>query len=157
MGPLCSESGEARRRLRGEAARKAQAGGKPRRMPHRLLHLLPRGGGLLLLAPLRCRSPAPSLLWSVASPSRGRTFSLFSIRAFAGNPGMASEEDRRSVEVRETVVLTEKEERIFGRLRDVVRHFQLGTQLRVAGGWVRDKVSFSFSDTFSCPIGCTLS
>jgi tRNA nucleotidyltransferase/poly(A) polymerase len=53
---------------------------------------------------------------------------------------MASEEDRRIVEVRETVVLTEKEERIFGRLRDVVRHFQLGTQLRVAGGWVRDKL-----------------
>jgi hypothetical protein len=68
---------------------------------------------------------------------------------------MAAEEERRSVEVRETVVLTEKEERIFGRLLDVVRHFRLGTQLRVAGGWVRDKVSLSFSDTFSCPIGST--
>ena len=37
--------------------------------------------------------------------------------------------------------LTEKEEQIFRRLLDVVRHFGLGTQLRVAGGWVRDKVN----------------
>lgn len=36
--------------------------------------------------------------------------------------------------------LTEEEERIFARLLDVVRHFGLGTQLRVAGGWVRDKL-----------------
>ncbi|CAL5019147.1 unnamed protein product [Urochloa decumbens] len=43
------------------------------------------------------------------------------------------------MEVRETVELTEKEERIFQRLLDVVDHFDLGTQLRVAGGWVRDK------------------
>lgn len=44
------------------------------------------------------------------------------------------------MEVRESVELTEKEERIFRRLLDVVRHFGLGTQLRVAGGWVRDKL-----------------
>jgi len=42
--------------------------------------------------------------------------------------------------VKETVELTEKEEQIFRRLLDVVRHFGLGTQLRVAGGWVRDKL-----------------
>ncbi|KAF8772470.1 hypothetical protein HU200_005726 [Digitaria exilis] len=44
------------------------------------------------------------------------------------------------MEVRESVNLTEKEERIFRLLLDVVRHFDLGTQLRVAGGWVRDKL-----------------
>lgn len=41
-----------------------------------------------------------------------------------------------------TVELTDKEERIFRRLLDVVSHFDLGTQLRVAGGWVQDKVFF---------------
>ncbi|TVU00629.1 hypothetical protein EJB05_53929 [Eragrostis curvula] len=112
-------------------------------MPPRLLHLLPRGGGLLL-APLRCRSSAPSLLRSIVSPTRTRTFSFFSIRAFSSNSGMSAgsqgQQQQRSVEVRETVELTEKEERIFRRLLDVVRHFGLGTQLRVAGGWVRDKL-----------------
>ncbi|KAK3139436.1 hypothetical protein QOZ80_5AG0383180 [Eleusine coracana subsp. coracana] len=54
--------------------------------------------------------------------------------------GSSEQQQQRSVEVRETVVLTEKEERIFRRLLDVVRHFGLGTQLRVAGGWVRDKL-----------------
>ncbi|XBJ00067.1 hypothetical protein VPH35_020037 [Triticum aestivum] len=38
------------------------------------------------------------------------------------------------------IVLTELEQRIFGRLLDVVHHRGLGTQLRVAGGWVRDKL-----------------
>lgn len=42
--------------------------------------------------------------------------------------------------VKETIDLTDKEGKIFGRLLDVIRHFQLETQLRVAGGWVRDKL-----------------
>jgi hypothetical protein len=52
------------------------------------------------------------------------------------------EQLQRGAEVVETVVieLTEEEEKIFQRLLDVVRHFDLGTTLRVAGGWVRDKV-----------------
>lgn len=44
------------------------------------------------------------------------------------------------VEVRESIELNDKEVQIFDRLRDVLRHFRLDTQLRVAGGWVRDKV-----------------
>jgi len=44
------------------------------------------------------------------------------------------------VTVNEKIDLTEKEEKIFHRLLDVLKHFQLDTQLRVAGGWVRDKV-----------------
>lgn len=55
----------------------------------------------------------------------------------AGSP---EQQGQRSVMVRETVELTETEERIFNRLLEVVRHFGLGTQLRVAGGWVRDKL-----------------
>lgn len=42
--------------------------------------------------------------------------------------------------VKERIDLTKKEEKIFQRLLDVIRHFKLETQLRVAGGWVRDKV-----------------
>ncbi|KAM0907356.1 hypothetical protein ACQ4PT_016172 [Festuca glaucescens] len=53
---------------------------------------------------------------------------------------MAAGAQQRAVEVRESVELTEKEEKIFGRLLDAVRHFSLGTQVRVAGGWVRDKL-----------------
>lgn len=59
----------------------------------------------------------------------------------AVSPPTPPQQQRCVVEVREGVELTEKEERIFRRLLDVVRHFGLGTQLRVAGGWVRDKVS----------------
>lgn len=42
--------------------------------------------------------------------------------------------------VKERIDLTKKEEKIFQRLLDVIRHFKLETQLRVAGGWVRDKL-----------------
>lgn len=42
--------------------------------------------------------------------------------------------------MKEKIELTEKEERIFKRLLEVLKHFELETQLRVAGGWVRDKL-----------------
>ncbi|KAJ9675791.1 hypothetical protein PVL29_024637 [Vitis rotundifolia] len=45
-----------------------------------------------------------------------------------------------SVQVRDTIDLTPKETQIFQKLLQVVRHFSLRTQLRVAGGWVRDKL-----------------
>lgn len=38
------------------------------------------------------------------------------------------------------IKLTETEEKIFQQLIDVVQHHNLATQLRVAGGWVRDKL-----------------
>ncbi|KAG9441209.1 hypothetical protein H6P81_017063 [Aristolochia fimbriata] len=44
------------------------------------------------------------------------------------------------VQVKESISLSEKEKKIFNRLLDVLRHFKLQTQLRVAGGWVRDKL-----------------
>ncbi|XVF63298.1 hypothetical protein PTKIN_Ptkin09bG0076700 [Pterospermum kingtungense] len=44
------------------------------------------------------------------------------------------------VQVKDHIELTEIEEKIFGRLLDTCRHFDLKTQLRVAGGWVRDKL-----------------
>ncbi|XP_059631938.1 CCA tRNA nucleotidyltransferase, mitochondrial [Cornus florida] len=44
------------------------------------------------------------------------------------------------VQVKERIDLTDKEKQIFDRLVEVLRHFSLQTQLRVAGGWVRDKL-----------------
>ncbi|KAL7118172.1 hypothetical protein ACP275_03G118900 [Erythranthe tilingii] len=45
-----------------------------------------------------------------------------------------------SIQVKDRIDLTEKETEIFDRLLQVIRHFTLQTQLRVAGGWVRDKL-----------------
>ncbi|KAL0326325.1 UNVERIFIED_CONTAM: CCA tRNA nucleotidyltransferase, mitochondrial [Sesamum calycinum] len=45
-----------------------------------------------------------------------------------------------SVHVKDYIDLTAKEKQIFDRLLQVLRHFNLQTQLRVAGGWVRDKL-----------------
>ncbi|XP_028118841.1 putative CCA tRNA nucleotidyltransferase 2 [Camellia sinensis] len=45
-----------------------------------------------------------------------------------------------TVLVKDNIDLTDKEKQIFDRLLQVLRHFNLQTQLRVAGGWVRDKV-----------------
>lgn len=48
--------------------------------------------------------------------------------------------------VRESIELTELEKKIFDRLREVLRQSNLQTQLRVAGGWVRDKLLGKNSD-----------
>ncbi|XP_065012296.1 tRNA nucleotidyltransferase cca2-like isoform X2 [Musa acuminata AAA Group] len=65
----------------------------------------------------------------------------FRLRGLCSRGGSAT--DRRVMEapftVKERIDLTKKEEKIFQRLLDVIRHFKLETQLRVAGGWVRDK------------------
>ncbi|GMH00330.1 hypothetical protein Nepgr_002169 [Nepenthes gracilis] len=44
------------------------------------------------------------------------------------------------VQVKDKIDLTEKESQIFNRLLEVISHFNLNTKLRVAGGWVRDKL-----------------
>ncbi|KAI3906134.1 hypothetical protein MKW92_021335 [Papaver armeniacum] len=44
------------------------------------------------------------------------------------------------VKVKDKIDLTEKENQIFSRLLQVLHHFNLCTELRVAGGWVRDKL-----------------
>ena len=52
--------------------------------------------------------------------------------------------DALTVHVKDKIDLTDKETLIFNRLKEVLRHFNLNTQLRVAGGWVRDKVSLPY-------------
>ena len=56
-----------------------------------------------------------------------------------------------AVRVKEKIDLTEKEKMIFDRLLATIRHFDLLTELRVAGGWVRDKVG-----VFDSAVGCSL-
>ncbi|XP_071708414.1 tRNA nucleotidyltransferase cca2-like [Rutidosis leptorrhynchoides] len=46
----------------------------------------------------------------------------------------------KRVPLKESVNITDKERKIFDLLLQVVKHFKLETQLRVAGGWVRDKL-----------------
>ncbi|XP_062172773.1 tRNA nucleotidyltransferase cca2 [Alnus glutinosa] len=47
---------------------------------------------------------------------------------------------RSMATVKERIELTETERKIFDRLLGSLRHFGLSNQLRVAGGWVRDKL-----------------
>ncbi|XP_057976428.1 tRNA nucleotidyltransferase cca2 [Malania oleifera] len=53
-------------------------------------------------------------------------------RAMASSPPL--------VAVKDKIDLTDTEKRIFDRLVGTLSHFNLQTQLRVAGGWVRDKL-----------------
>lgn len=80
-----------------------------------------------------------------ATPPRFRFLALgFSHRLRAMSTTTTTEDlasSAPSVQVRDRIDLTDKERLIFGRLLEVLRHFNLQTQLRVAGGWVRDKVT----------------
>ncbi|MDR3549736.1 MAG: hypothetical protein P4M11_15930 [Candidatus Pacebacteria bacterium] len=49
-------------------------------------------------------------------------------------------EPTTKVKLVDTVTLSEYEAKLFGELLDIVNTKKLGTTLRVAGGWVRDKV-----------------
>ncbi|XP_023644598.1 putative CCA tRNA nucleotidyltransferase 2 isoform X2 [Capsella rubella] len=57
-----------------------------------------------------------------------------------------------SVELKEKIELNEKERKIFDRLLSTLRYCNLDTQLRVAGGWVRDKLLGKESDDIDIAI-----
>ncbi|KAJ0257624.1 Uncharacterized protein HA466_0084640 [Hirschfeldia incana] len=61
-------------------------------------------------------------------------------------------QSKLSVELKETIDLTEKEREIFDRLLGTLRFCNLDTQLRVAGGWVRDKLLGRDSDDIDIAI-----
>mmetsp|Transcript_15479 Transcript_15479/g.63144 ORF Transcript_15479/g.63144 Transcript_15479/m.63144 type:complete len:526 (-) Transcript_15479:456-2033(-) len=55
------------------------------------------------------------------------------------------------------LMLTEQEKRLFDLMKDVVRKNKLGTTLRVAGGWVRDKIlNFKMEDSKAVDIDIAL-
>ncbi|XP_025883972.2 tRNA nucleotidyltransferase cca2 [Solanum lycopersicum] len=94
--------------------------------------------------------PNPSTSSSLLLPSfKLKRFSIFSIQQpppalgfYAGVTTMVegSAFQPLSVQVKDHIDLSPKEEQIFNRLLQVVEHYNMGTQLRVAGGWVRDKL-----------------
>ncbi|CAA7027228.1 unnamed protein product [Microthlaspi erraticum] len=68
---------------------------------------------------------------------------------------VGGDEEKRSVisvELKENIDLTEKEKKIFDRLLGTLRFCNLDTQLRVAGGWVRDKLLGRDSDDIDIAI-----
>ncbi|XP_049344753.1 tRNA nucleotidyltransferase cca2 isoform X2 [Solanum verrucosum] len=94
--------------------------------------------------------PNPSTSSSLLLPAfKLKRFSIFSVQQsppalgfYAGvtTMGEGSAFQPLSVQVKDHIDLTPKEEQIFNRLLQVVEHYNMGTQLRVAGGWVRDKL-----------------
>ncbi|XP_039171973.1 tRNA nucleotidyltransferase cca2 isoform X3 [Eucalyptus grandis] len=80
-----------------------------------------------------CNRLALGSVWSpLKARSLTKTAGLLSCKLMSANTPV--------VRVKEKIGLTEKEKMIFDRLLATVRHFDLPTQLRVAGGWVRDKL-----------------
>ncbi|XP_015056497.1 putative CCA tRNA nucleotidyltransferase 2 [Solanum pennellii] len=94
--------------------------------------------------------PNPSTSSSLLLPSfKLKRSSIFSVQQtppalgfYAGVTTMVegSAFQPLSVQVKDHIDLSPKEEQIFNRLLQVVEHYNMGTQLRVAGGWVRDKL-----------------
>ncbi|KAG9131696.1 hypothetical protein Leryth_009439 [Lithospermum erythrorhizon] len=99
----------------------------------------------LFLSPLLQIPPTPTLSPSLV-PKQLSTFkqkaSLVFTTMGTSNPILTTasvEQSQPSVDVKDQINLTVKEKQIFERLIEVVSYFKLQTQLRVAGGWVRDK------------------
>ncbi|KAG9131695.1 hypothetical protein Leryth_009439 [Lithospermum erythrorhizon] len=100
----------------------------------------------LFLSPLLQIPPTPTLSPSLV-PKQLSTFkqkaSLVFTTMGTSNPILTTasvEQSQPSVDVKDQINLTVKEKQIFERLIEVVSYFKLQTQLRVAGGWVRDKL-----------------
>ncbi|CAH9136209.1 unnamed protein product [Cuscuta epithymum] len=90
-------------------------------------------------------SPIPALhqafiRFKHSNPSLSHCSCVLSRRFRCGTSMADFEAPPPPVHVKDRIDLTAKEEQIFDRLLQVVRHFNLQTQLRVAGGWVRDKL-----------------
>ncbi|KAL5776409.1 hypothetical protein ACOSP7_009335 [Xanthoceras sorbifolium] len=93
----------------------------------------------------------PPLLLLLFSPTSLRTntntnanktvsFRNFSTRNLGFSRCRASSSTTMAVQVKEKIDLTNTETKIFDTLLNTLRHFHLNTELRVAGGWVRDKL-----------------
>ncbi|XP_022134377.1 putative CCA tRNA nucleotidyltransferase 2 isoform X2 [Momordica charantia] len=92
----------------------------------------------IILPPLSRRSSIAKFSTSLGAPkiTRSRAPLILHPKAMASSICTM----KPVVQVKEKIELTETEEKIFDRLLGTLRHFNLQTQLRVAGGWVRDKL-----------------
>eukprot|EP00166_Cyanidium_caldarium_P006001 ctg_769.g384 len=87
------------------------------------------------------RTTRPCGIGSVASRLDATTGpTSTAMTAFAFSEGDASRDRSQPLTLRSTIELTETERRIFDLLLQVNRYHRLNTVLRVAGGWVRDKL-----------------
>ncbi|KAK4534916.1 hypothetical protein CDCA_CDCA03G0941 [Cyanidium caldarium] len=87
------------------------------------------------------RTTRPCGIGSVASRLDATTGpTSTAMTAFAFSEGDASRDRSQPLTLRSTIELTESERRIFDLLLQVNRYHRLNTVLRVAGGWVRDKL-----------------
>ncbi|KAG7592655.1 Poly A polymerase head domain [Arabidopsis thaliana x Arabidopsis arenosa] len=116
---------------------------------------------LFLISPSRYRNPNRSLTVAFRTSSTHLRVSgvssrlccyWFPTKAMTTNVG---EEDKQSIppiKLKENIELTDKERKIFDRLLSTLRYCNLDTQLRVAGGWVRDKLLGKESDDIDIAI-----
>ncbi|CAN6873610.1 unnamed protein product [Brassica oleracea var. botrytis] len=102
---------------------------------------------LLLGLPSRCRFSTvafrPSSLLHISGVLVSRNLRCYWFSTMTTAVGVEQEEEKQSklsVELKENIEITEKEREIFDRLLGTLRFCNLDTQLRVAGGWVRDKL-----------------
>lgn len=73
----------------------------------------------------------------------------FSLKSLCSPPLPCARTMADSVHVKDTIDVSNEEEEIFELLLNVLQHSNLDTQLRVAGGWVRDKVPSPFNSSSS--------
>ncbi|KAK7270384.1 hypothetical protein RIF29_23478 [Crotalaria pallida] len=89
----------------------------------------------LLLPPLpNFHNPAKTLVRTTTTTTTTPSFPS------SHSAPMSTTQQHLLVQVRDNIQLSDIEKRIFERLLATLRHFNLPTQLRVAGGWVRDKL-----------------
>ncbi|CAN1324403.1 tRNA nucleotidyltransferase cca2 [Linum perenne] len=95
---------------------------------------------LLLFSPTFSRA-SPSYFDSAANTSAiSTTIKTSGFRLCCCSKMATASPPKAVVPVRDKVEPTDIERKIFDRLLGTVRHFKLTTKLRVAGGWVRDKL-----------------
>ncbi|CAG7864941.1 unnamed protein product [Brassica rapa] len=114
---------------------------------------------ILLIPPSLHRKPNrfSTVAFRRVSPSLCRCwFSTLKAAMTTTTTAVGGEENQKqsklSVELKEKIDLTEKERKIFDRLLGTLRFCDLDTQLRVAGGWVRDKLLGRDSDDIDIAI-----
>ncbi|CDY12519.1 BnaC07g13590D [Brassica napus] len=114
---------------------------------------------LLLGPPSSCRFSTvafrPSSLLHISGVLVSRNLRCYWFSTMTTAVGVEQEEEKQSklsVELKENIEITEKEREIFDRLLGTLRFCNLDTQLRVAGGWVRDKLLGRESDDIDIAI-----
>ena len=98
-----------------------------------------------LALPLHSPPPSKTLLRTSTPSFRSCACAPISMAATTPTQHQHQDQQQEHLQVRDKIELSDIEKSIFDRLLATLRHFHLQTQLRVAGGWVRDKVSLSLS------------